>query len=174
MEHLETRQSSWAVDFAQEASRLFDVVRPLVTDIEHIGSTAIPGLEAKPVIDMAARAAPDVDPHQLGPVLAAAGYTRHTAGPKNHGVYTREHDGQRTHILHVFADGQWDDCNQRLFRDRLLRDPAARSRYRDVKTRAAAAFSGRAYTAAKSQIVQELLDDERAARGLAPTMAWDK
>ncbi|GAB6940157.1 hypothetical protein JCM11754A_36840 [Isoptericola variabilis] len=87
----------------------------------------------------------------------------------------REHDGARTHILHVFADDVSDTCPQRLFRDKLLRDATARRRYGDLKTRLAAELTdGREYTAGKRALVEELLNEERAARGLPPTTAWDK
>lgn len=171
---LEAHRDSWETDYQREASRLVAALGDRVLAIEHIGSTAIPGLEAKPVIDIAVRVAVDTDPSALGPLLAATGYTQHRSGPKNHGVYTRERDGARTHILHAFASDQWDECNQRLFRDKLLSDPTAVARYREVKTRAARSSDGRAYTAAKSQVVQQLLDEERAARGLASVTAWDK
>lgn len=171
---LEAHRDSWETDYQREASRLVAALGDRVLAVEHIGSTAIPGLEAKPVIDIAVRVAVDTDPLALGPLLAATGYTQHRSGPKNHGVYTRERDGARTHILHAFASDQWDECNQRLFRDKLLSDPTAVARYREVKTRAARSSDGRAYTAAKSQVVQQLLDEERAARGLASVTAWDK
>jgi len=171
---LEPHRAAWRSDFAHEAERLHRALGADVTAIEHIGSTAVPGLSAKPVIDVAAQAAPSVDPFGLGGELAAAGYRQHWSGPKTHAVYVREQDGARTHILHVFATAAWETCNQRLFRDKLLRDPAARERYERVKRRASGLADGREYTAAKSRVVQELLDEERAARGLPPVPAWDK
>ena len=69
---------------------------------------------------------------------------------------------------------EWERCNQRLFRDALLRDPDARARYGAAKEALAAAEDGRAYTAGKRVIVEEILNDERARRGLPPTSAWDK
>ena len=172
---LAAHRPEFADEFRTEAGRLRAALGDRVTTVEHIGSTAVPGLVAKPILDLAARAAPGVDPFGLAGDVAPLAYRRIAHGPKNHGVYVREHDGARTHILHVFADGVWDTCPQRLFRDKLLRDATARRRYGDLKTRLAAELTdGREYTAGKRALVEELLNEERAARGLPPTTAWDK
>lgn len=94
--------------------------------------------------------------------------------PRTHAVYVRWEGSRRTHILHVFATDQWVDCNQRVFRDKLLQDADARDRYRLLKQSLAATSDGGAYTAGKLSLIEELLNEERAARGLPPTSAWDK
>ncbi|ROP65602.1 GrpB family protein [Curtobacterium sp. ZW137] len=174
MVELVEHRAVWALDFRSEAARVFRGLGSSVTAIEHIGSTAVPGLLAKPVIDLAARAAAGVDPFALGPLLEGLGYVRHSNGPKNHGVYVRSSSGTRTHILHVFAAEAWEHCNQRLFRDALLRDPAARQRYAELKRSLSGLDDGRDYTAGKLDLVEEVLNAERARRGLGPTSAWDK
>lgn len=168
-------RSEWAVEFRREAVALRVRLAGRVDLIEHIGSTAVPGLEAKPIIDLAARALSDVDPFDLASTIAELGYEQHRSGPRTHGVYVRHTAGTRTHILHAFTTGEWETCNQRLFRDKLLRDASARERYRAVKLEASAAAQiGQDYTRRKTAIVEELLNEERAARGLPPTAAWDK
>lgn len=174
MIELQQHRSAWADDFRSEAERLRSALAGKVTALEHIGSTAVPGLVAKPVIDVAAGAAEGVDVLALGPTVEPLGYEQHRAGPKNHGVYVRSTGTARTHILHVFRADEWEHCNQRLFRDALLRDPEARARYEAAKAALAAAEDGRAYTAGKRVIVEEILNEERARRGLPPTSAWDK
>jgi len=147
----------------------------LVTELEHIGSTAIPGLAAKPIIDIAGRAAPEVDPFALAPAIAGLEYYPHLSGPKSHAVYIRGSEAGRTEILHVFKLDDWVHCNQRVFRDKLLHDASARRRYADLKIQLAASLSdGMNYTAAKRDLIQELLNEERASRGLPPMPAWDK
>ncbi|MBF4623011.1 GrpB family protein [Clavibacter sp. VKM Ac-2872] len=175
MIRLEEHRPAWAETFRAEAARILAAAGPALLAIEHIGSTAVPGLRAKPVIDLAARAAPGIDPLGLDAVLAPLGYAQHRTGPRNHGVHVRSANGSRTHILHVFADDAWDACPQRLFRDRLLRDPDARRRYDALKAaRAETAADGRAYTVGKTALVEELVNAERADRGLAPIRVWDK
>jgi GrpB-like predicted nucleotidyltransferase (UPF0157 family) len=114
------------------------------------------------------------DPFALDDPLSADGYQRHSGGPKNHAVYVQVQGDRRTHIVHVFRAEQWDDCNQRVFRDKLMRHPAARHRCGALKESLANITDGREYTALKSPLIQELLNEERAARGLAPATAWDK
>lgn len=174
MVELVEHRAEWGALFRSEADRLAPALGPAVTAMEHIGSTAVPGLVAKPIIDLAARTAPDVDPFALSSLVAPLGYEQHRRGPKNHGVYVRSTGERRTHILHVFAADEWETCNQLLFRDALLRDPTARARYGDLKRELAGAADGRDYTAGKRDLVEELLNAERARRGLLPTSAWDK
>lgn len=174
MVDLQPHQAHWANAFVHAAGEVSAALAGKVDAIEHIESTAVPGLLAKPIIDMAARAVDGADPFAMGEALEGLGYAMHIAGPKNHAVYVRSTEGRRTHILHVFSAEQWTHCNQRLFRDKLLHDEDARRRYQQLKEEIAETTGGRAYTAAKSSLIQELLDDEREKRGLPPVEAWDK
>jgi GrpB-like predicted nucleotidyltransferase (UPF0157 family) len=175
MIRLEEHRAEWAEAFRAEAERIRRAAGDALTAVEHIGSTAVPGLRAKPILDLAARAAPGIDPLGLDATLRPLGYAQHRTGPRNHGVHVRSADGARTHILHVFAADAWDTCPQRLFRDRLLQDPDARHRYDALKAALAqTAADGRVYTAAKQGLVEELVNAERADRGLPPIRVWDK
>ncbi len=172
---LVNHRAEWADAFRTEAARIGACLGPKAVEVDHIGSTAVPGLVAKPVIDLAVRAAAGVDPFSLGPELATIGYAQHWGGPTNHGVYVRSADGERTHILHAFAEDEWEHCHQRLFRDRLLRDSQARRRYAELKQSLANRHvGGRDYTAAKRGLVEQLVNDERARRGLPWVAVWDK
>jgi GrpB-like predicted nucleotidyltransferase (UPF0157 family) len=175
MIRLEEHRPAWAVAYRAEAAWILDTAGPALLAIEHIGSTAVPGLRAKPVIDLAARAAAGIDPFGLDATLAPLGYAQHRTGPRNHGVHVRSAGGSRTHILHVFATDAWDTCPQRLLRDRLLRDPDARRRYDALEAAlAGTAADGPAYTAGKTALVEELVNAERADRGLPPVRVGDK
>lgn len=143
--------------------------------IEHIGSTSIPGMPAKPIIDLAVRvddlAEVDANRHQLVEV----GFVGITAGPRTHRVLVRLNNGERTHVAHFFTRASWATCIQRLFRDWLRANPADRERYEAVKrTAAAEATGGRDYTQRKTAIVQEIVDRARTARGLPLVDVWDK
>lgn len=150
-----------------------DQVSPIraADPIEHIGSTAIPGLSAKPIIDLAVRVEDEHDFERHRPGLERDGW-RSGSGVRTHQVMLREQDGTRTHIAHFFVRTAWDEAHQRLFRDWLLAHPFDARRYEDVKRVAArAAAAGRApYNAAKTAIVQEIVDRARAERCL-PTGA---
>jgi GrpB-like predicted nucleotidyltransferase (UPF0157 family) len=172
---VEPYSEEWTRRYLSQSSQLTRALGPRITAIEHVGSTAIAGLPAKPVIDIAARAAAGADPSAFGPLIEGSGYQLHRSGPQTHAVYVRGTDAGRTDILHVFTPVAWTDCNQRVIRDKLLHDGDARRRYGELKVQlAASGIEGLDYTAAKVQLIQEMLDEERAARGLPPGDAWEK
>ncbi|HEY3004655.1 MAG TPA: GrpB family protein, partial [Kribbellaceae bacterium] len=156
---------TWPAAFDRARRQLADVLGPV--PVEHIGSTAVPGMPAKPVIDIAARVA---DPSAVDDeALAGIGFERNPGGPRTHPTYVRDSGGRRTHILHLYPPAQWQDLNQLLLRDLLRSNPEAARRYGELKLRLAAeGLSGRAYTAAKTELVQELTDTARRASGLPP------
>jgi GrpB-like predicted nucleotidyltransferase (UPF0157 family) len=144
-------------------------------EIEHIGSTAVPGLVSKPVIDLAIRVEQlcDVDKHVAA--LAAVGFVGITGGPRTHRVLVRQSVAGRTHIAHFFDAAQWEACNQRIFRDWLIAHPDDCDRYAQVKLAAAAEARGaRDYTARKTAVIQDIVDRARAALSLPQVIAWDK
>lgn len=172
---VERYSPDWPNRFHREAAILEQALAHRVDAIEHVGSTAIPGLRAKPVIDLAARVADTIDPFSLEPFIGQIGYALHTSGPKTHAVYTKSNGDGRTEILHVFTKNDWPTCNQRLLRDKLLHDHSARQRYGELKSElAGSGLSGMAYTAAKVELLQELLDEEREARNLPAASVWEK
>lgn len=165
---------SWPDRFASAAAQLAAIGGPEWV-IEHIGSTAIPGMRAKPVIDLAVRVPDlaDVDLHR--PALDAAGWVR-GSGVRSHPVLLRESGGERTHIAHFFAAADWDAVNQRLLRDWLREHPDDAQRYSRTKC-AAVAASARGettYNAAKAPAIQEIVDRARRSRGLPTVDASDK
>jgi len=162
---------SWPEQYAAMAAEL----RPVLdAEIEHIGSTAVPGLVAKPVIDIAARA------EDLGAVaerdadLRRLGFVHEPAGPPGRRTYTRVVDGVLTHNLHVFPVEVWDGLNQRILRDYLRENPQAVQEYGELKRRLAAeGLSGFDYTVAKTEVVQRLTDAARARVGLPSVPVWE-
>ncbi len=143
--------------------------------VEHIGSTAIPGMQAKPIIDLAVRIIDSDEFDEHRPSLEAAGWKRASA-VRTHPVMIRESDGIRTAIAHFFTAGEWDAVNQRILRDWLLEHPEDADRYARVKREAvdAAARGSSAYNAAKTGVIQDIVDRARAARGLPWVPVSDK
>lgn len=140
--------------------------------VEHVGSTAIPGLAAKPVIDLMAGTA------ALGPVVAVEeelrrlGYQRLETGMRERLFYRR--DGEPAYHLHVVTAGTWDTRNERLLRDHLLRHPEDRDAYGALKRRLAAAGpDGAAYTRAKTDLIQRMVDAARDRLGLPRVDVWE-
>jgi GrpB-like predicted nucleotidyltransferase (UPF0157 family)/8-oxo-dGTP pyrophosphatase MutT (NUDIX family) len=143
--------------------------------IEHIGSTSIIGMPAKPIIDLAVRVEQlaQIDEHDRD--LSSIGFVAIAAGPRTHRVRVRLNGSERTHVAHFFAASQWAGCNQRIFRDWLRAHPEDRDLYANAKRAAeVAAVGARDYTARKTATVQEIVDRARRARDLPVVDVWDK
>jgi GrpB-like predicted nucleotidyltransferase (UPF0157 family) len=143
-------------------------------EIEHVGSTAVPGLAAKPVIDlMAATEALDVVA-AAADVLHGLGYRRIETGMPQRLFYRCE-GGPVAYHLHVVTAASWDTRNERLLRDHLRRHPADRDEYARLKRDlAAAGHDAEAYTRAKTALVQRMVDAARADRGLPRVDVWEE
>src|ERR1051325_8090862 len=104
----------WAARFTEERSRIAGALKDGVLDIQHIGSTAIPGISAKPILDIAVAIRDFECGHALVPLLVAMGYTyRGENGiPRRH--YFERDDACH---LHVFEHGSPDWQRHLLFRD---------------------------------------------------------
>jgi GrpB-like predicted nucleotidyltransferase (UPF0157 family) len=147
----------------------------LFTAIEHIGSTSVPGLAAKPVIDLMA-AADDLDRvARHDGTVAELGYRRFDTGMPGRLVYFRDEHGRRACHLHVVPAASWETRNERLLRDHLLSHPGDVVRYAELKKRLAAEHTdGIEYTKAKTELIQELTDRARADRGLPSVPVWEE
>ena len=152
----------WAID------EVLAALPGRVTAMEHIGSTAVPGLPAKPVIDLMA-AVPSLDVVD-DDALAVLGYRRIEPAMPERRFYRRE-----GYHLHVVTAASWDTRNQRLLRDHLRQHPADRDAYGRLKRDlAAAGDDGDAYTRAKTALIQRMVDAARAARGLPLVDVWEE
>jgi GrpB-like predicted nucleotidyltransferase (UPF0157 family) len=162
----------WPLRFAALGSQLRHSLGPVALRIDHIGSTSVSGLAAKPVIDIQVSverletAVPFRDPLQeLGFVYRAANTDRTKR-------YFREPPGQpRTHI-HVRKAGSFSPQVPLLFRDFLRARREAAAGYEAVKRRLAARYPNnrRAYTDAKTQVVWGIL---QRADEWAQQLGWD-
>ena len=144
----------WPQAFAAEATRIRTALGPVVIDLQHFGSTSIPTIRAKPILDLLLGIADFDQGPLLAPALAGIGYdyVPHAGVPNDH-VFGKDVD--RTHLLHVVVhDGPKWRRNLR-FRDRLLADPALAQSYEALKDRLAVEFadSRAAYTDAKQQFI---------------------
>jgi GrpB-like predicted nucleotidyltransferase (UPF0157 family) len=153
---------TWPERFARYRDAILEVCGTWVSHIEHIGSTAVPGLGAKDVIDMM----PALRHHDLGPrcaePLAALGFEYLGAyGLERRHFFRRMKDCH----LHMYApgEGQWDD--QLAFRDYLRAHPSVRDAYWLLKQRLAGEHRTiDAYAEAKTGFVQDVLRRAREGR----------
>jgi GrpB-like predicted nucleotidyltransferase (UPF0157 family) len=135
----------WPDLYAREAQRIRQLLGPSALSIEHVGSTAVPGLAAKPRIDIDLVVPDSADESSYLPALEGAGYFVVTREPGWH-----EHrvlKGPDTDVnLHVFSPDAPELQRHRRFRDWLRSHPDDRAQYGALKTpggTAAMAISGR-------------------------------
>lgn len=151
--------SSWAAEFEKEKQLLTKVLGGKVVRIEHIGSTAVPGLSAKPVIDIEVGLRNFDDYKRLIPLAEKLGY--HFMPDRIFGTYVfmpKGADDCRTHYLH-FAEINSSDWNNAIaFRDALRADSKLRNAYASLKYHLASVYEDRAsYTKAKGEFIEQAL-----------------
>ncbi len=148
---------SWIDAYAEEKARLDVALGDIAKAIEHFGSTSVPGMRAKPILDIIVGVTPFEDWERCKAPLESIGYDFvANAGIPRHHIFGRGRDlTERTHILHV-VDYDTEEWSLNLaFRDALRNDAALREKYIAEKEHAAAvAPEGRArYTALKSSFI---------------------
>jgi len=166
----------WPDLFCSEKKHLLASFPQVIRRIEHFGSTAVPGLPAKPIVDMLIEVS-DLDLAQLeiAPALEAQGYDyfwRPTLGDDVPPFYAwfikRDATRTRTHHLHMITTapafaGHWD---QLLFRDYLIDHPDTAAEYAKLKLRLAHEHQSDriAYTAGKSSFIAGIMEKARTER----------
>jgi GrpB-like predicted nucleotidyltransferase (UPF0157 family) len=157
---LELGHADWALAFTEESARLLPALPPSGL-LEHIGSSAVPGLPAKPVLDLAVQL-PEPQISVLEVRLPALGYRfRGDAEAAGGRVWVRENGRLRTHILHVVQpiDPQWR--RWLALRDLLRSSEAARQLYLEAKELTlASGCTRREFTRAKTDTISRLLTAE--------------
>lgn len=157
-------QRQWRQAYEQLASLLRAALPDVETAVEHVGSTSVPGLPAKPIIDIAVQIPRHVPADTVIAQLEARGFVFRGDQADEGGLLFVYEAGPELRVAHVHVvwegDPQWDRYLR--FRDRLRSDGATQKAYAHLKTRLAGRHSSdrRAYTAAKSAFIREVLGDE--------------
>ncbi len=156
---------AWPEEFQAERERVAAALGENALAIHHVGSTAIPGIQAKPIIDLLVEAASieRVDACQVD--MAALGYEAHGEyGIPGRRYFSRGMGEQHTHHVHVFERGNEDIGRLLRFRDYLIAHPADARRYSQLKERLSAEyrFDPPGYTDHKSAFIQEINRKARA------------
>lgn len=149
---------TWSEQFASEAEKLQKIFADNVVAVHHIGSTSIPGMPAKPTIDilLSVKSIDLVDQHN--DAMAVLGYEAwgeyHILGRR---FFVKGED-KRTHHVHTFEAGSHDITRHLNFRDYLIVHPDAAREYADLKIKLAAQFAHnrRAYVTNKQDFVKAL------------------
>ncbi len=157
--------AAWPSLFAEEAERIRAKLRNVALRVDHVGSTAVPGLAAKPVIDI------QVSVVSLGPrevlrdFMRSLGYTHFDLGAFDlvYPFFKRPRHWPSTHHVHLCTAGSVEERNHLAFRDYLRANPEVATAYQSLKQELAAEHHGATmqsqenYSLAKSAFVSEVL-----------------
>ena len=164
----------WPARFETEAAAVRGAFGGLARRVDHVGSTSVPGLEAKPVIDIQVCVASLESLEPFRRILQSIGYT-HFPDPdpafeRVYPYFHKPHDWPHSHHVHLCeADSEWE-WKHLAFRDYLRTHADARDEYVALKRRLAAIHGGadhderQAYADAKSEFVARIVDAARRDR----------
>jgi GrpB-like predicted nucleotidyltransferase (UPF0157 family) len=160
---IEDYNPAWPSWFEGDRATIAAALGPVALSIEHVGSTSVPGLPAKPVIDILLRVADSTDEERYVPPLESAGYVLRIREPEwlEHRLLRRRDEPPHDVNVHVFSDQHASaEINRMLrFRDWLRTHDDDRDHYAAVK-RELSTKEWRYvqdYADAKSEVVQEIL-----------------
>ncbi len=153
----------WPELFEKERLHLLSCLpTDLVKRIEHFGSTAVPGLSAKPIVDILVEVTSlDETELRIAPILEAQGYDyfwRPSFGDDTPPFYAwfikRDENGNRTHHIHM-VESHFEHWDRLLFRDYLIDNPDISQEYSNLKMKLSNAHHNdrTAYTQAKSDFI---------------------
>ena len=144
----------WAQAFEEEAAHIRAAVGPDVLALEHYGSTSVPGLAAKPIIDLLIGVADLSVADRHAPVMIALGYDdAGDGGVESHRIFGK--GAARTHLAHFVVHGGAEWVATLRFRDMLRADAGLCTAYEQLKSRLVAEHptDRAAYTAGKSEFI---------------------
>jgi GrpB-like predicted nucleotidyltransferase (UPF0157 family) len=162
----------WPKLFLEEKDHLLACLpRELIGRIEHFGSTAVPGLAAKPIIDMLVEVTSlEETRRRIVPILESQGYDyfwRPTWGDDTPPFYAwfikRDSSGKRTHHIHM-VESHFEHWDRLLFRDYLIQHSDVAEEYQRLKIRLAAEYPNDrvAYTSAKTDFILGVMEQARS------------
>jgi GrpB-like predicted nucleotidyltransferase (UPF0157 family) len=161
---LSPHNPDWVTLGAQECAAVAALLGPLAVAVVHVGSTAVPGLEAKPILDIAAAVRDQVPIDDVVSRLCEKGSYAYDGDRRDDGglLFVRGEGTFRTVHVHVVGQGSraWEDYLR--FHALLRDDPDARDAYQTAKRQLARTFARDrpGYTKAKGIVVEELLGSD--------------
>jgi GrpB-like predicted nucleotidyltransferase (UPF0157 family) len=166
-----THDPTWSEQFQQWRRRLETALGEIAVTIHHLGSTAVPGLDAKPILDIQVGVHDLDDEASYVPAIEEAGFVLRSRDP-THRYFRPPPERPRTVHVHVCtAGGEWN-VEHVLFRDYLRASPAAVDEYARLKRQLAADYRDDrlAYTDGKTAFIVSALAE---ARRWAEATGWE-
>jgi GrpB-like predicted nucleotidyltransferase (UPF0157 family) len=149
----------WADEFEQEKARIMQVCGDKVIAIEHIGSTSVPELSAKPIIDIAVGIKRLYDAKELLKPLKKIGYNFYKDFQRQRLFVAKGPDEKRTHYLHVmrYKGAKWQ--TDQLFRNYLRTHPKEVGRYTKLKQKLSKQYADdrKAYSDGKNTFIKSVI-----------------
>ncbi len=163
--HLAPYDPAWPTLFARLKNQIQEALGDKILLLEHVGSTSVPGLPAKPVIDMVLAVANSSDESSYVKLLEEKGYTLRIREPDWY-EHRMLNAPRAAGNLHVFSEGCEEIGQMLLFRDWLREHDEARLLYEGTKRRLAARTwkYTQNYADAKAEVVQAILAQAREAQ----------
>ena len=149
----------WAVEFRDEAARLEAALGDDLVAVHHVGSTAIPGIKAKPIIDILLEVREVEGLDGRGSEMAALGYeARGEFGIPGRRFFVKHTEGRRTHHIHAFTTGNPELERHLAFRDFMISHPQEAEAYGRLKEGLAKRFPTdiEAYMGGKDAFIKEM------------------
>jgi GrpB-like predicted nucleotidyltransferase (UPF0157 family) len=146
---------AWKAAFVLERSLLQEALGEIVVAVHHIGSTSVPGLAAKPIIDILLAVTDLAALDDKGAEMAALGYKAKGENGIPGRRYFHKGGPQRTHHAHAFTAGDPNLTRHLAFRDYLIANPEVTQEYAALKKRLASAYKddSRLYQAGKEDFI---------------------
>ncbi len=156
--------STWPALFAKHAKIIGDALGSAAWRIEHIGSTSVPGLAAKPIIDILVVVKDSTDESVYLRQLEAAGYVLRVREPDWYEHRMFRTSDKDVHV-HIYSDGCPEITRTLTFRDRLRRNSDDRTRYEQTKRQLATQdwSDMNAYAEAKTDVIEDVIAASQAA-----------
>src|SRR3989344_3904601 len=155
---LASHDKEWALEFEKERTRLQENLGDRVIDIQHIGSTAVPKLCAKPIIDISIGIRRLKDANKLTRIMNLLGYRFHKKSAQEI-FFAKGPDARRTHYVHVmrYKGAKW--MTDMLFRDYLLTHVRHTIQYGHLKEKLAKKYptDKESYTGGKNSFIKMTL-----------------
>lgn len=156
---LEPHDPRWLVSAAEEGRRIAWACGPAVLRVEHIGSTSVPGLVAKPILDMMPVLRTYEDGYAcVGPMRAMGYWYAGEFGIAGRHLFVK--GSPRTHHAHMLVEGSKEARRHLAVRDALRASPEMAARYAALKEQLATRFGDDrdGYASAKGALMREIFD----------------
>lgn len=158
---------NWLNRFRVEADKIAAVLRPEVIAIHHIGSTAVPNISAKPIIDILVEVRAIEKINDFNEKMIELGYQpKGEVGIPGRRFFIKNEDSTRTHHVHIFQTGALEVEHHLNFRDYLVAHPEEAQAYSRLKEKLAREFpeDRESYIERKDGFIKEILQNAKAWR----------